>query len=65
MKDKAHYGAAGEKDLPANGGAGQFRVERFQKLPDAEGGQFQTRAPILESIKMFRRRKGGGELIRR
>ena len=65
MEHEAHDYTARKKDLTAHIDAREFSVEGFERLADARYRQPHTRAPGLESIKMLRRRKGGGDAVKR
>jgi hypothetical protein len=40
---------------------GEFLIEGRKQLADSLTGQHQTRPPMLESMKIFLRRKGTGD----
>src|SRR6266436_385065 len=63
MKNQAHDCAPGKKQLAPDRFMRQLRIQGFQQLPDSLRGQHHTRSPTLESMKIFRRRKGGGETV--
>src|SRR5271169_3864828 len=65
MKNQAHDCPTREKDFTTDALFGQFRVESMQEMQNAFRGQHYTRAPMLESIKILRRRNGGGDAVSR
>ena len=61
LKYETHDRAAREVQFTPHAPSGEFIVQRCKQFPDALNGEHQTRAPMLESMKMFRLRKGTGD----
>src|SRR5262249_1578214 len=61
----AHDGSTREKQFAFDVAMRELLVECRQQLAYPLGGQDHTRFPIVESMKIFRLRKGGGDEISR
>jgi hypothetical protein len=65
LEYKAHHGASREVGLATDAGCTEMGIKQRKEFADAFGGEYQTRSPRLESMKMLRRRNGTGDVVNR